>query len=111
MSHGVFISGTLVARIFGQKRVADEHSNLNALSASEFVFRYPSLKDYLLAEMKQALVVPDPKSEENMRDGEKIDVADFLSNNQEAFLLPTMHPVLTLLAKLGLGVEQDAAKK
>ncbi|XP_072030683.1 tRNA (32-2'-O)-methyltransferase regulator THADA-like [Amphiura filiformis] len=94
--------GTLVARIFGQKRVADEHSNLNSLSASEFVFRYPSLKEYLLTEMKQAMKVPEVMDQ----DGD-----DLVTNNREILLFPTMHPVLSVLAKLGLGVEQHTEKR
>ncbi len=107
------VSGTLVARIFGQKRVADEHSNLNSLSASEFIFRYPSLKDYLLAEMKQAVKGPEMMEQGDEKPGssKKMDVGDFLANNTEILLIPTMHPVLSVLAKLGLGVEQDAAKR
>ena len=47
--------GALVARLFGQKRVRDEHSNYNNTQATDFFSRYPSLKPFLLKEIKLAI--------------------------------------------------------
>ena len=44
----------LVARIFGAKRVSDEHSMENKLTAKEFFTRFPSLHGFLLEELTTA---------------------------------------------------------
>lgn len=42
----------LVLRIFGAKRVQDEHSMENKMTAREFFARFPSLYEYLLEQLR-----------------------------------------------------------
>ena len=42
----------LVLRIFGAKRVMDEHSMENKMTAREFFARFPSLHGYLLEQLQ-----------------------------------------------------------
>ena len=42
----------LVLRIFGAKRVQDEHSMENKMAAKEFFTRFPSLHAYLLEQLQ-----------------------------------------------------------
>ena len=45
---------SLVLRIFGAKRVQDEHSIENKMTAREFFTRFPTLHDFLLQQLQQA---------------------------------------------------------
>ncbi|XP_077992794.1 tRNA (32-2'-O)-methyltransferase regulator THADA-like [Glandiceps talaboti] len=78
--------GTLVARMLGQKRVQDEHSQLNSITAQEFFVRYPKLYPFLLSQLEEA--------------------SQYQKDNKLC-LYPALHPVLTLLSKLGPGIQQD----
>ncbi|XP_038073964.1 thyroid adenoma-associated protein homolog isoform X2 [Patiria miniata] len=138
--------GTLIARIFGQKKVQDEHSQINAMSAATFFTRYPTLKQFLLKELKKFnRGGAEPGSEDDgvMRSkvtdeergpealGQEQGREDVLSCTDDTgleilrdarfqegrvecrgekgrlFLHPSLHPVLTLLSKLGPGVGSD----
>nr|XP_006812214.1 PREDICTED: thyroid adenoma-associated protein homolog [Saccoglossus kowalevskii] len=79
--------GTLVARMLGQKRVQDEHSDLNTITAQEFFYRYPKLQSYLLSEVIKAS-----------------------TSNNRLNLHPGLHPVLTLLSKLAVGIQQYSSE-
>ena len=43
---------SLVLRIFGAKRVQDEHSMENKMTAKEFFTRFPTLYGYLLEQLQ-----------------------------------------------------------
>ncbi len=45
---------SLVLRIFGAKRVQDEHSIENKITAREFFTRFPGLYSYLLRELQES---------------------------------------------------------
>ncbi|RDD36007.1 Thyroid adenoma-associated protein, partial [Trichoplax sp. H2] len=80
--------GALVSRLFGQKRVRDEHSNYNNTQAAEFFSRYPSLKPFLLDELKLAF-----------EDGEV---------RRTAWIHGGVYPALIILSKLQQDEEIDS---
>ncbi|EDV29198.1 uncharacterized protein TRIADDRAFT_52840 [Trichoplax adhaerens] len=82
--------GALVSRLFGQKRVRDEHSNYNNTQAAEFFSRYPSLKPFLLDELKLAF-----------EDGEV---------RRTAWIHGGVYPALIILSKLQQDEEIDSTK-
>lgn len=83
-------SGILIARLFGQKRVTDEHSLLNSLSVEEFFSRYPGMQEYLQAEVISA-------------------AEDQISSTEGTYLSvrPSLQPVLVILSKLGRGIQEQ----
>ncbi|XP_063958561.1 tRNA (32-2'-O)-methyltransferase regulator THADA-like [Lytechinus pictus] len=90
--------GSLIARIFGQKKVQDEHSQVNTLSASEFFQRYPRLRLYLLQEVRKAAALHQRGSSSAPEGG-------------RLHLVPTLHPVLLVLTKLGSGITTEGQKR
>lgn len=44
---------SLILRVFGAKRVADEHSVENKTTAREFFTRFPTLHGYLLHQLRK----------------------------------------------------------
>ncbi|XP_071800495.1 tRNA (32-2'-O)-methyltransferase regulator THADA-like [Asterias amurensis] len=127
--------GTLTNRIFGQKKVQDEHSQVNAMSAATFFRSYPDLQEFLLNEVgkfdtsvrKEQSIDVEDMGEENANVGQPIttgrsgegkseDKNGFKDVQEEMrqgcdigrlFLHPSLHPVLTLLSKLGPGVGNE----
>ena len=127
--------GTLTNRIFGQKKVQDEHSQVNAMSAATFFRSYPDLQEFLLNEVgkfdtsirKEQSIDVEDMGEENANVGQPIttgrsgggkseDKNGFADVQEEMrqgcdigrlFLHPSLHPVLTLLSKLGPGVGNE----
>lgn len=51
----IVLSGVLLPRICGQKKVRDEDSEHNLVSASELFARCPSLKTYLTQQLKKCV--------------------------------------------------------
>ncbi|XP_022090994.1 thyroid adenoma-associated protein homolog [Acanthaster planci] len=142
--------GALVARMFGQKKVQDEHSQINTMSAITFFTRYPALQHFLLKELRKFKLGEELKGSEDEDDtkaGGRLSGGDEMESSsvewrqgQDAvvgssgeagqgmagdgvgqrgglvgagggrrdegrlFLHPSLHPVLTLLSKLGPGV-------
>ncbi|XP_071963938.1 tRNA (32-2'-O)-methyltransferase regulator THADA-like [Antedon mediterranea] len=80
----MLLFGSLVARMFGQKRVQDEHSRLNCMTAHEFFVHYPELQSFLLQEICKCI--------DQQKSG----------NNS---LHPSLFPVLIILSKLGCGLQ------
>ncbi|XP_078591502.1 tRNA (32-2'-O)-methyltransferase regulator THADA-like [Branchiostoma floridae x Branchiostoma japonicum] len=76
--------GTLLTRMLGPKRVRDEHSAENTITAREFFTRWPGLRLFLLQQLQEAVG----------RQGEG-----------QLYLHPGLQPVLILLSKLGPGIE------
>ncbi|XP_066282258.1 tRNA (32-2'-O)-methyltransferase regulator THADA-like [Branchiostoma lanceolatum] len=76
--------GTLLTRMLGPKRVRDEHSAENTITAREFFTRWPGLRLSLLQQLQEAVG----------RQGEG-----------RFYLHPGLQPVLILLSKLGPGID------
>jgi hypothetical protein len=75
----------LVLRIFGAKRVQNEHSIDNKMTAREFFTRFPTLHGFLLQELKGAA---------------KHLAASRTSGNHLQSLQPSLFPVLLILSRL-----------
>ncbi|XP_071494051.1 tRNA (32-2'-O)-methyltransferase regulator THADA-like [Diadema antillarum] len=88
--------GALIARIFGQKKVQDEHSQVNTLSAPEFFQRYPRLRAYLLQEVRTAASLHQDSGS---------------TGSGKLHLIPRLHPVLLILTKLGGGMATPEQKR
>lgn len=82
--------GALVSRLFGQKRVRDEHSNYNNTQATDFFSRYPSLRLFLLKEIK--LVIDNNIDRETTK------------------IHGGVYPVLIILSKLQQDEDIDSSK-
>ncbi|XP_019627525.1 PREDICTED: thyroid adenoma-associated protein homolog isoform X1 [Branchiostoma belcheri] len=82
--------GTLLIRMLGPKRVRDEHSAENTITAREFFTRWPGLRLFLLQQLTEAVG----------RQGEG-----------RFYLHPGLQPVLILLSKLGPGIEDVEHRK
>ncbi|XP_033096515.1 thyroid adenoma-associated protein-like isoform X2 [Anneissia japonica] len=80
----MLLFGSLVARMFGQKRVQDEHSRVNSMTAREFFVHYPELQSFLLQEICKC-------------------VDQQVAGRQN--LHPSLFPVLIILSKLGCGLQ------
>lgn len=82
-------TGILVSKLFGQKKVTEEHSLMNALSVEELFSRHGDMWQYLLTEVTSAA--------ENL--GEQ---------GQDSCLTirPGLQPVLVILSKLGRGIQE-----
>ncbi|PIK36638.1 putative thyroid adenoma-associated protein-like isoform X1 [Apostichopus japonicus] len=85
--------GILVSKLFGQKKVTEEHSLMNALSVEELFSRHGDMWQYLLTEVTSAA--------ENL--GEQ---------GQDSCLTirPGLQPVLVILSKLGRGIQENISK-
>ncbi|KAJ8046071.1 Thyroid adenoma-associated protein-like [Holothuria leucospilota] len=83
--------GILIARLFGQKRVTDEHSLLNSLSIEEFFSRYPGMQEYLQAEVISAAE----------------DQVSSTEGSTHLSVRPSLQPVLVILSKLGRGIQEQ----
>ena len=118
--------GAVVPRMVGQKKVRDDSSTLNSLTASEFLSRHTKLADYLLQLLQNV-----KESFENLSNGENYSenvneerdlTGDVSPNNDETVLGKTnkeallslnehshLVPVLSLLARLspGTGLQQS----
>ena len=54
----------LVTRIFGAKRVQDEHSIENKMTAKEFFTRFPSLHGFLLKQLEEGVRLMEMNAKE-----------------------------------------------
>ncbi|KAK1160136.1 hypothetical protein AOXY_G21641 [Acipenser oxyrinchus oxyrinchus] len=80
----------LCARMLGQRRSRDDSSAQNGMSPPAFFTHYPELKGFLLQELQRAGDPGQGSGEGRLR------------------LIPSLHSVLTLLARLQPGVEDEA---
>ena len=53
-SSSTLLFSALVSRVFGAKRVQDEHSAENKMTSREFFTRFPTLYDFLLEQLKSS---------------------------------------------------------
>ncbi|XP_063610801.1 uncharacterized protein LOC134784627 [Penaeus indicus] len=110
--------GAVVPRMVGQKKVRDDSSVLNSLTAPEFLARHPSLAQSLL----KMLMEPGVMKEESYQDKERTSdseiteerspckVANEPGDSMSIKVSSSLVPVLSLLARLspGTGLQQNA---
>lgn len=56
-----FTTGVLVHRLLGQKRLEDENSASNSITANQLFSLYPQLKEYMITVVQQGLTQNDIK--------------------------------------------------
>nr|XP_045582396.1 thyroid adenoma-associated protein homolog [Procambarus clarkii] len=94
--------GAVVPRMVGQKKVRDESSTLNSLTAPEFLFRHPNLAESLLQLLTSSckrLTCDKDIKEKIVHSKERISIK----------MSSSLVPVLSLLARLspGTGLQQN----
>ena len=82
----------LVLRIFGAKRVQDEHSVENKMTAREFFTRFPTLRTFLFQQLQRAA----SELEENAK---KLKYS-LVCYSEDNFLQLSLFPVLLILSRL-----------
>ena len=81
----MMVFGTLAQKMLGTKRVKDDRSHINLVTAREFFARYPSLRDFIRARL-QAIVGLE---------------------STQRLVDPELYPLLTLLSRLQSNAEAD----
>ncbi|XP_076060588.1 tRNA (32-2'-O)-methyltransferase regulator THADA-like isoform X2 [Oratosquilla oratoria] len=99
--------GAVVSRMVGQKKVKDDTSVLNSLTASEFMSRYPKLTDFLLKVLENGTF--HTTCQQKLESSEFIHMKDFGKTSVPDISLGTssfhLVPVLSLLCRLSPGTE------
>ena len=85
--HSLYVTGTLVQRMLGQKKTKDDR--LNTVTAAEFFAHYPSLSTFFLEHLNHAAASHQGTS---------------------IVLHPSLYPILTILAKLGVGIQDHSER-
>lgn len=110
--------GAVVPRMVGQKKVRDDSSVLNSLTAPEFLARHPSLAQSLL----KMLMEPGALEEETLQNKESSSESEIMEKRSSCKISSepgdsmsikvssSLVPVLSLLARLspGTGLQQNA---
>ncbi|KAG0244170.1 hypothetical protein BGW41_000157 [Actinomortierella wolfii] len=94
---GVMMFSTLLHRVFGAKRVRDEHQALNGITSRELFSRFNGLRGFLLRELEIAVRQLLNKDGPNQ------------SGDQDDRVHPGLYPVLTLLSRLQPSLHADPA--
>ena len=95
----------LVLRVFGAKRVADEHSLENKTTAKEFFTRFPSLHGYLLLQLTASVDALEAEKgtryDEGGREGGNCHVCHVpVCLICSLRLQPSLFPVLLILSRI-----------
>ncbi|KAF9158992.1 hypothetical protein DFQ26_007031 [Actinomortierella ambigua] len=96
---GVMMFSTLLQRVFGAKRVRDEHQAMNGIASRELFSRFNGLRGFLLGQLEIAVnQLLDKDLHGSSQTGDRRDRVH-----------PGLYPVLTLLSRLQPSLHADPA--
>jgi hypothetical protein len=97
----MMLFGTLAQKMLGTKRVKDDRSHINLITAREFFARYPSLRGFISSRL-EAIVTNRRSSEAAPQDQQ-----DEGKQPHGKLVDPELYPLLTLLARLQSNAEAE----